>query len=147
GIDLSVGSTLSLCGISFGILSVNFGIDPWLASLITLLVGGILGLINAFIVAVIGVPPLIATLATLYLYSSLALVLSNGVDINGFNRSGFSFLGQGRIFGIPTQVILVMLPAFLIVSWMMNQTRLGREIYQVGSSEKAAALAGVQVNR
>jgi ribose/xylose/arabinose/galactoside ABC-type transport system permease subunit len=147
GIDLSVGSMLSLASVGFGILAVQLGVDPWIAGIATILVGALLGAINAVLINVVRLPPLIATLGTLYLFASLALVLSGGSDINGFDRSGFAFLGQSSILGVPTQVLLVLIPVFLLAAGMMARTRLGREIYQVGNNAQGALLAGVQVKK
>lgn len=145
GVDLSVGSTLSLSSITFGLLAVHAGWSPWLAAAATLAVGALLGLLNGSLISMLGMPPLIVTLGTLYLYGSAALVLAKGIDINGFDRDGFAMLGQTALLGIPTQVLLVLLPSYALISGVMNSTRFGREIYQVGSNERAAALAGVDV--
>lgn len=147
GIDLSVGSALSLSSIFFGTLTVDAGVSPWLAAALTVMVGAILGLFNGLLINVLSMPPLIVTLGTLYLYASLALVLSNGLDKNGFDREGFSILGQTAIAGIPTQVVLVLVPAFVAMAFIMHRTKFGREVYQVGSNAVAAGLAGVDVKR
>jgi len=147
GIDLSIGSTLSLCSVTFGLLSVGGGMSPWLAALITLAVGAVLGLINGLFITLLRLPPLIVTLGTLYLYASAAMVLSNGVDINGFDRDGFSTIGQTSVAGIPFQVLLVLLPLFIVGAFVMHRTVFGRQVYATGSNADAAALAGVNVRR
>jgi ribose/xylose/arabinose/galactoside ABC-type transport system permease subunit len=147
GVDLSIGSTMSLCSVVFGLLAVDGGLSPWVAALFALLAGAILGGINSFFITALKLPPLIVTLATLYLYASSANVLSNGNDINGFDRAGFSLLGQSSIVGIPFQVLLILIPLFLVVAFVMNRTVFGRQIYSTGSNAIAAELAGVNVRR
>jgi ribose/xylose/arabinose/galactoside ABC-type transport system permease subunit len=147
GIDLSIGSTLSLCSVSFGLLSVNGGISPWLAALITLGVGAVLGLINGVFITLLRLPPLIVTLGTLYLYASAAMVLANGVDINGFDRDGFSTIGQTSVLGVPFQVLMVLIPLFLFGAFVMRRTIFGRQVYATGSNAHAASLAGINVRR
>ncbi|SOE01493.1 ABC transporter permease [Blastococcus haudaquaticus] len=147
GIDLSIGSTLSLCSVVFGLLAVNGGLNPWLAALLTLVVGALLGLVNGGLITGLQLPPLIVTLGTLYLFSSAANVLSDGVDINGFDRAGFSTIGQTSIAGVPFQVLCVLIPAFVIGAFVMQRTVFGRRVYQVGSNERAAGLVGVDVKR
>lgn len=147
GIDLSIGSTMSLSTVVFGIAAVRFGLDPWLAGLVAIVAGALLGAVNAALINLLRLPPLIATLGTLYLYSSLALVLSNGVDINGFDRSGFAYLGQSKVAGIPFQVIFVLIPVFIVAGIYMVRTRQGRQIYEVGNGSITAALAGVRVRK
>lgn len=147
GIDLSVGSTMSLSGVVMGLVAQNFGLSPWLAAIIALAVGLCLGLLNGFLITVIGMPALIATLGTLFLYSSLALVLTGGGQTGGMDRDGFRFLGNSTILGVPTQVILVLVPAYIIVGAIFAFTRYGRRIYQVGNNERAASLVGTNVTK
>ena len=145
GIDLSVGSTMSLSGVVFGLLAVRAGIDPWLAAVLAVVAGAALGALNAMLITVVRIPPLIATLGTLYLYASGALVLSGGIDINGFDRSGFSRLGQSAVAGVPTQVLVLLVPSYLLIGFVMVRSRFGREVYEVGSNAGAASLTGVSV--
>ncbi|MEO3791470.1 ABC transporter permease [Nonomuraea sp. B10E15] len=147
GIDLSVGSALSLSGIVMGLLAQNLGLSPWLAALVTVAFGALLGSVNGFMVARLGLPPLIVTLSTLFLYGALAQVLTHGGQLGGFNREGFAALGQTAILGVPAQVLLVLAPAFAVAIWAQNRTAFGRRLHQIGTSDRAAALAGVDVDK
>lgn len=147
GIDLSVGSALSLSGVFMGLLTESAGMNPWLAAAVAIAFGAGLGLINGLLVGVIGIPPLIATLSTLYLYGSMANVITGGQQFGGFNVAGFEFLGQGAVAGVPVQVLFVLVPAFLIVGWAMARTAVGQRLYQTGTSDRAAALVGVDVRK
>ncbi|TDD10008.1 ABC transporter permease [Nonomuraea diastatica] len=147
GIDLSVGSALSLSGIFMGLLAQNLGLSPWLAALVTVAFGALLGSVNGFMVARLGLPPLIVTLSTLFLYGALAQVLTHGGQLGGFGREGFAALGQTAILGVPAQVLLVLAPAFAVAIWAQNRTALGRRLHQIGTSDRAAALAGIDVNK
>lgn len=146
GIDLSIGAVLSLSGVFMGFLTQSLGINPWVASALGIAFGAFLGLVNGFLVTKVGLVPLIATLSTMFLYTSLANVLTGGKQFGGFDASGFRLLGQGAIIGIPVQVLLVMLPAYAIATWGMRRTAFGQQTYQVGSSARAAALVGVGVS-
>lgn len=145
GIDLSVGSMVSLSGVMIGLL-VNGGTNVWIAALIGVLVGLALGAINGLIVSVIGMPPFIATLGTMYLYGSIALVLTGGNPISGFPES-FGFIGQGMIFGFPVQILLIVIPIFFIVGYLIYNTVFGRNIYLVGTNQTAARFATISVKR
>ncbi|WP_341358666.1 ABC transporter permease [Georgenia sp. M64] len=147
GIDLSVGSTLSLSGVVMGVVAQDAGASPWLAAFVALIAGVLLGLINGLLVTVVGIPALIATLGTLFLYGSLAMVLTGGGQVGGMDRDGFRFLGNSTVFGVPTQVLLVLVPAFLVIGAVLAWTRYGRRVYQVGNNEEAAALVGIDVRR
>lgn len=145
GIDLSVGSIVSLSGVVIGMAS-EAGMNIWVASLIGILVGALLGAINGVATSVVGLPAFIATLGTMYIYSSVALVLTKGTPISGFPE-GFGFLGQGTILGIPTQVLLVVVPVFIIISFIVYRTVFGRQIYLVGTNQNAAKFASINVNK
>jgi ribose/xylose/arabinose/galactoside ABC-type transport system permease subunit len=145
GIDLSVGSMISLSGVIFGLM-VGVGINDWIAAVITIFIGGILGSLNGITIALLGLPPLIGTLGTMYAYGALALVITKGVPLSGFSES-FSFLANGKVLGIPTQILLIVIPVFVILLIMMTKTNFGRSIYLVGVNEVAAQFSGIQVKR
>jgi ribose/xylose/arabinose/galactoside ABC-type transport system permease subunit len=146
GIDLSVGSTLSFVGVLFGLMFTDVGIPLWLAAVLAIGAGFALGAFNGVLVTVVGIPPIIATLGTLYLYGSLAVVITDGVPIAGF-PDGFGFIGQRTLAGVPTQILLVVAPIALLLIWMVARTALGRSIYLVGVNELAARLTGISVMR
>ncbi len=105
-----------------------------------------MGGVNAALITLLRIPPLIATIATLYLFASAALVLTNGIDINGFDRSPASRSSvSSKIAGFPTQVILVLLPAYVIAAIVLSRTPTGRRIYETGNNAQAALLTGVNV--
>lgn len=145
GIDLSIGSILSLSGVVIGML-VQQGVNVWAASALGIVAGGLFGALNGLMVAYIGLPPLITTLGTNYLYGSLALYLTKGLPISGFPKS-FEFLGQGLIFGIPAQVLLVALPVFVLFWFIIYRTKFGREVYLIGTNEVAARFSAIQVKQ
>lgn len=146
GIDLSVGSMMSLTGVLFGLGVVDAGIPLGLAIVLAILAGLALGAINGLIITVVGVPPIITTLGTLYVYGSLALVITDGVPVSGF-PAGLGFIGQRTLAGIPTQILLVVAPISAALVWMVARTALGRGIYLVGVNELAARLTGISVQR
>jgi ribose/xylose/arabinose/galactoside ABC-type transport system permease subunit len=141
GIDLSVGSALSLSGITMG-LAVNAGVPVWPAAAIAIMTGVLLGAFNGLLIAVVGIPALIGTVGTLFLYGSLALVVSGGRAISGYGDHGFAFIGQGTVLGMPAQLVLVLLPAYAIIGWLVARTRFGRTIYEVGNGDRPARLVG-----
>lgn len=146
GIDLSVGSILSLAGIGMGLL-VGGGVPVWIAAGCAVVIGLALGALNGLLVTVIGIPPLIATLGTLYAYESAAFVAAGGVTLTGFASAGYPFLGQGTVAGVPAQVLLVLLPAYAVVGVVIARSTFGRRVYEVGSNERAASLVGVSPAR
>ena len=143
GIDLSVGSLLGLCAVVFGKLWRDVGLPPGFAGLLTMVVGGLAGSLNGWMITQLRLPPLIVTLGTFSLFRGLAEALTGGVDnFTGFPDS-FLYLGQGYIYGF----IPVQLPIFVAVSaavWIwVHKTAMGRGIRAMGYSPDAARYAGI----
>lgn len=147
GIDLSIGAMLSLSGVVMGLLTDVAGLSPWLAAPLALVVGMMLGALNGLLIAVVGLPPIIVTLSTQFLFASLALVITSGASFLGFNRDGFPALGQSAILGIPTQVLTVMVPVFAVAIWFQSRSSAGRVLSEIGISERAAVLVGIDTRR
>lgn len=143
GIDLSVGSIVSLAGVIFGLL-IKAGLNIWFAAGLTVVAGGLLGMVNGITVAWLGLPPLVGTLGTMWIYGAIALVVTRGIPISGFPQE-FAFIGDGRVLGIPAQILLVVVPVFLILQVMLSRTYLGRWIYLIGVNSEAARFSGIPV--
>jgi ribose/xylose/arabinose/galactoside ABC-type transport system permease subunit len=145
GIDLSVGSTLSLTGLAIAALAAN-GWPLALACAAGLALGTVLGAANGWLVAILGVPSLMATLGTMFLYGGLAVALTGGRPIGGLPDS-FGWLAQGRILGVPNHVWVVLVPVAVAAHVGLTQTRAGAHLHAAGCDERAAYLAGVRVQR
>ena len=144
GIDLSIGAMLSLSGVFFGTLATTAELPIPVAILATLAFGLLLGSVNGLLVTVVGIQPIIATLGTFYLYGSLALVWTNGVPISGFTPE-FGMIGQQATLGVPNQVLLVLAPVALVLSYVVGHTVFGRSIFLIGINQTASALSGLNV--
>lgn len=155
GIDLSVGAVVSLAGMVFGYL---YGLWQWPllpALLVTVLLGGVLGAINGFLIAYLGFPALIATLATDYAFGSIALTLHGSDPISDHRVESLSHItdnvsvpGLGGIVpSFPAQVLTFMLPTVVVLWLLVNRTTFGRRLYAVGTNETAALFAGIAVRR
>lgn len=143
--DLSVGFTVGLAGVLVPLMLVA-GTSVPLALLGGLGAGLIVGSMNAFFVTIIGIPSLIATLATGSILFGFNFLMTGGRAIYGGLPDSFLWLGQGRILGVPT-LAFFMLGAVFIAWFVMERTIFGRYIYAVGGNQKAAELSGVQVRR
>ena len=145
GIDLSAGSILGLCAILLGVLWKNLGLPLELAMVLTLGVGTAAGVLNGLVITRMGVPPLIATLATLALYRGLAEGISQARSVRGY-PDWFFTLGQGEVWAVPTQLWLL-LAATLVFGVALARTRFGRALYAIGHNETAARFSGIAVDR
>jgi ribose transport system permease protein len=113
------------------------------AVLIALVVGTMAGLVNGGLVTVGRLPPFIATLGMMSVARGLALVLSDGRPISGFDAT-FRALSTGRVAGLPVATLL-MLGTYGAAAFILSRTVLGRYTYAVGGNEEATALSGVNV--
>jgi ribose transport system permease protein len=148
GIDLSVGSVLCLCSMILAVvMHAGYNIEIGIAAAIgtALLVGAF----NGVLIAYVGIPPFVVTLAMLSIARSLAMVASNNTVVFQFgpDHSKLLYLGGGAfLFGISNPVIYMIVLA-LITGFMLRWTRFGRYVFAIGGNEKAAILTGVPVRR
>ena len=145
GIDLSVGSIAGLSAILLGIFWKSLGMPLPVACLAALAVAVACGVANGVVITRFGVPPLIATLATMAFYRGLAEGLSEGRSVRGYPES-FYVLGQGEILGLPSQVAILALTA-LVVGVLLAKTAFGRSVYVIGANETAGRFSGLNVDR
>jgi ribose transport system permease protein len=147
GIDLSIGTGMALCAVMSGVIIVNLGIPLVLGVLGTILFGGLIGLINGFNVAILKIPPFIATLAMMLVAQGLALVLSHSTPIYFNDVPAYSKISRGNLIpNFPNAVIILAVVA-VIAGVLLNKTILGRYTYSIGSNEDATALSGIAVRK
>jgi ribose/xylose/arabinose/galactoside ABC-type transport system permease subunit len=150
GIDLSVGAIVSVAGMAFGFCVGVWGLPVSTAVAVCLAVGTLLGAVNGFLTAYVRLPPLIATLATYYAYSSIALVSNDNAPIS--NRPVQDLSGLARpvelagLF-VPRQVFTILLPCVVLMWWVVNRAPYGRKLYAVGTNDVAATYATLSVPR
>jgi ribose transport system permease protein len=145
GIDISVGTVMSLSMVVMAIATIDAGIPMWLGAAVAIATGMLMGAINGFLIAYARLPAFIATLGMLGIAQGLALTFSNGHSLYGFPES-FEFVGGGQVFGIPVPVL--MLVAFaLLMTFVFYQTKVGRYAFTMGGNEEATRRAGIPVKR
>ncbi len=154
GIDLSVGAILGLSGaVAAGLLkngmALNFAgvqiqFTAFGAVIAGIFVGLTLGWFNGMAITRFRLPPFVATLGMLSIGRGLTMLWTNGFPITALGPT-FGFIGAGFWLGIPTAIWIsaALVALFYFIS---TRTTLGRYIYAVGGSEKAAAFAGLSVN-
>jgi galactofuranose transport system permease protein len=142
GIDLSVGSVMALAA-AFIPLYLGYGVVA--AILVSLLAGVVVGLINGFLVAKVGLQPIVATLALFVGGRGLAVVISGG-QLKDIRDDNFVYLGSGDLLGIP---VLVWIAAVLVlvIAFVVRRTVFGRRLLAIGGNRPATELAGLPVKR
>lgn len=147
GIDLSVGSLLGLCAVSFGALWRDAHLPVAVAALLAILIGLAGGAVNAALIARANLPPLIVTLGSYSLYRGMAEGLTGGAEnYTGF-PAGFLQFGQGYWFGIVPPQTLVLLAFAIGVYVLVHRTTIGRALSAIGYSPAGARYAGLPVGK
>ncbi|MEV6011009.1 ABC transporter permease [Streptomyces sp. NPDC051976] len=142
GVDLSVGSTMALAS-SVLPLYLGYGLLP--ALLVALLAGVVVGLVNGSLVALVGLQPIVATLALFVGGRGLALVIAGG-QLKQIENKDLLNLGTESVLGIPVVVAIAGVLA-LLVAFLVQRTTFGRQLVAIGGNRAAAALAGLPVRR
>lgn len=143
--DLSVASVMGLSATILSVLVVNHGASTWLASLIAVSVAVMCGLVNAYVVVVIGVDGFIVTLGAATLLGGLALLISDNTTVYGLS-AGFSKITLTNFLGLPISFYYGIILA-LGFAYVLSFTPLGRHMTFVGANREVARLAGVRVDR
>lgn len=147
-IDISVGSTYGLAAVVTALLFQD-GLATPIAVLGGLGVGIAAGFANGVVSAFLRVPAIIVTLATLGIYRTFSLVLTNQTTVSGLpeGRFFFSRLGTSTILGSVSWLSLIFLAIAAIVALVLRKTSFGFRVYSVGSNPEAARLVGMHVLR
>ncbi|SFL74242.1 ABC transporter permease [Halanaerobium salsuginis] len=145
GIDLSVGSLLAFSGAITAGMIVNSGLNIFLAILIGLAAGTLLGLFNGIAVAKAKLPAFIVTLAMMTIARGFTLIYTDGRPISGFNQL-FRFFGAGYLGRIPIPVVIMLILLFIIYI-LLKKTPFGRYLYAIGGNENATKLSGINTEK
>jgi ribose transport system permease protein len=148
GIDLSVGSVLCLCSMILAeVMHAGYSIEAGIAAALACAL--LIGAFNGVLIAYVGMPPFVVTLAMLSLARSLAMVASNNTVVFQFGPDQGKLLALGGgawLFGIANPVVYTLVLA-LITGFVLRWTRFGRYVFAIGGNEHAATLTGVPVRR
>ncbi len=140
-IDISIGSIFSICGVVAGLLAGS-GMPMGLVAVGTLLAGGAMGAINGTLVARLGLPSIVVTLATLVIGRESLRHAREGQFVRGLPES-FQWFGVGQSTG-QWVVVAIALGVFLAFAWGLRHLAVGRAVYATGSDPEAARLAGIR---
>lgn len=144
GIDISVGGVVAVCSVVLGLCDQN-GLNIWVALLLTLGTGALVGAMNGLVIIRLGVDPLVTTLGTLSITQGLGYVVST-TNTLVLQHSSYLTLGTGHLIGLPVSVVLFIV--VLIVGLGTERvTPTGRKIYAIGGNLEAARLSGLRVDR
>lgn len=154
GIDLSVGTVMTLAAVMTGVTVTNMGMPIWMGIIVGLLTGASAGFVNGIIISRMKVPPFIATLGVMMIARGLSLVIAQVKPIYFNDTPAFREIMMGSVVGslfpnmpyleIPNAVFLLF-GAALVAAFILAKTILGRYTIAIGSNEEATRLSGVNV--
>jgi rhamnose transport system permease protein len=145
-IDLSVASIVGLSSVTTGILT-NAGWPFELAALTAILVGTLCGVVNGFLVTVVGLPSLAVTIGTLALFRGVAVGLLGTTAITDFPEV-WTDIAKANIPGTPIPVIMIPFAILAVVfAVILHFTPFGRSLYAIGLNKEAAEFSGIDVGR
>ncbi|WP_026556839.1 ABC transporter permease [Arthrobacter sp. 35W] len=150
GIDLSIGTGMTLCSVMTAVFMTNMGMPMFVGVLCGILFGAMIGAINGLLIALLKIPPFIATLAMMMVAAGLALVISGTkpvytTDVEGFQK--IFALGKSIPGLVIPNAVFILFAAAIIAGVVLSKTVLGRYTYSIGSNEEATALSGVNVTK
>ena len=160
GIDLSVGSMLAMCGMIGAASMLYFSGGTWAeistgsyihlklgamiaGTLVCVLAGAVCGFANGMLITKLKLAPFIVTLGTMSIFRGISYIMNDGKP---FAVSDYSWLDTGRVAGIPSSVILLVI-VMVAAGFLLKNTRFGRYTYAIGSNTQTAFHAGINVNR
>lgn len=157
GIDLSIGTNMTLTSVLMGMLVVNAGVPLPAGIAAGIFIGMFIGFLNGIMVTRMKLPPFIATLGMQMVTKGISIVLTNGTPIYFTDYPGFKKLAGGSVIqsaferlgimgiSIPNGVI-IMFAVAAVMGYVLSRTRLGRYIYAIGSNKEATRLSGIKVD-
>lgn len=156
GIDLSIGTNMTLTSVLTGMLIVKAGVPLGIGIVMGIFIGMLIGFFNGIMVTRMKLPPFIATLGMQMVTKGISIVLTNGTPVYFTDYPAFQSLAGGSVvkdtlagigienINIPNGVIIMFIVA-AIMSYVLSKTKLGRYIYAIGSNREATRLSGVKV--
>lgn len=154
GIDLSIVAAAGLAGVMSSMVMGgqlipvtpgNQGMLLVLGIVTALLTGLLTGLLNGLIIAKLSMPPILATLGTMILYTGIGMAITSGNSVP-IRVAGFSDIAKAAIGPLPAVFILLLL-AFGAVAFVLSRTKFGRRVYLFGENEVALRFSGVKSER
>ena len=148
GIDIQAGSIVGLSSIVIGVTWQDFGLNIWVAAVLAMAVAALCGALSGFFVAYCGVQPMVVTLGGSFLYSGIALLVSNisatasYKGISGF-PDDFTQIAKFKLFGVIPSQLLIFAALTVIAYLLLHKSKFGRKVFLVGVNSRAAEYSGI----
>lgn len=148
GIDIQAGSIVGLSSIVIGVTWQDFGLNIWAAAILAMVVAALCGALSGFFVAYCVVQPMVVTLGGSFLYSGIALLVSNisatasYKGISGF-PDDFTQIAKFKLFGVIPSQLLIFAALTVIAYLLLHKSKFGRKVFLVGVNPRAAEYSGI----
>ncbi|KJD43863.1 ABC transporter permease [Paenibacillus terrae] len=145
GIDLSIGSIMAIVIVSVGLLLTKYGLNPYLAMFLGVIIGALIGAMNGLLVTKVKLQPFIATLATMSAFRGVAYIITKGWPVLDIPPAFRSMMDGDLIGNFPISIPILL--GFAIVGHvLLKKTRFGTFVFSIGGNEEATRLSGINVN-
>jgi len=148
GIDLSIGATLALSGMSAALLVSKYpDMSPLVVIMVGIVIGMLCGALVGGLIAKLSILPIIATLGLMNVFRGITFIISGGKWVSAHQMPvSFKAIATGKIFGINTLIFIAII-IFILFYYFINHTRTGRQIYATGSNPDSASISGINTDR
>lgn len=158
GFDLSVGAIAGFSSVIAAKMMVLWELPTWMAIATPLLVGVLIGIVNAFLIIKVGITDMLTTLSMMFVLTGISITFQDGTAIYNFMpipgggiapgmmADAYLWIGRGVVGGIPVPVIIMIIFAIAIYIFL-EFTKYGRHLYMVGGNREAARLSGIPVDK
>ena len=144
--DITIGANMAL---ALAIVATQSDAHPerslLLVCVVAVLICGLVGLVNGYLVVKLGLNSFIATLAMSQVLAAIALNLSENQQVRGSFPEGFSDFGQAKWLGIPVPLLAAVLVG-IVLWYVLEWTKLGRQLFATGMNREASRLSGVRTD-
>ncbi len=144
GMDISQNAVGAVTGLLCALFSV-MGAPWWVILIMVVVLGLLMGVVNATLISVFKIAAIITTLGTMQIFRGTAWLIKDATVM--MTDPVLINLGRGRLFGVVPYVTIIAVAILIIVYYTLNFTSFGRKVYMVGGNERASYLSGINVNR
>jgi len=146
GVNFAMGTTVSITSVWVALFTVHWGV-PWqLSMLMAFIAASIMGWLMGFIIVQTGINQLVASMAFRIIMSGCAFTICGGLPIYGIPAAS-KVVGQGRILNVIPVPVVIFISVALIISFILNKTYYGRNLFATGANLEAARLSGINTGR
>ena len=153
GLDLSVGSISALSGVSFALILkqpfiMNLGVFGLVLSILfAIVIGAICGFLNGFISVKGRITPFLVTLASMNIFRSIAIVLSDSKEITITSDVFAKMFATGKLFGVIPSPVIILVIMFILSWFLFQRCKYGYYVKAIGGNEEAARVSGISIDK